>query len=108
MIHGGVVAQPPGLPVRAAVLASYIGTRRASGNNILLNAGAYRLPGVRAAGRDAGHPTASGCCAIRSRRCRSPSAGKNLLGSTGPTPGFAGVDYPLAPRALFLQMDLTL
>jgi hypothetical protein len=34
--------------------------------------------------------------------------GKNLLGARGPTPGFSGVDYPLAPRAFLLQMSLTL
>jgi len=33
-------------------------------------------------------------------------SGKNLLGADGPAPGFSGVDYPLAPRALWLQMDL--
>jgi outer membrane receptor for ferrienterochelin and colicins len=107
MIHGGAVTQPPGLPVRAAVLASYIGTRRASGNNILLNAGVYSLPGYVLLGAT---------LATRGFRVlRDPQqevsfsvTGKNLLGSTGPTPGFDGVDYPLAPRALLLQMDLTL
>src|SRR5206468_12646058 len=29
MLHTGLVGQPPGLPVRAAVQASYIGARRA-------------------------------------------------------------------------------
>ena len=31
-----------------------------------------------------------------------------LLGATAAVPGFSGVDYPLAPRALFLQMNLTM
>ena len=34
--------------------------------------------------------------------------GKNLLQATGPTPGFSGVDYPLAPRTFFLQMNLSI
>jgi outer membrane receptor for ferrienterochelin and colicins len=38
----------------------------------------------------------------------SPVSGKNLLGATGPSPGFTGVDYPLAPRAFFVQMNLSL
>jgi outer membrane receptor for ferrienterochelin and colicins len=107
MVHSGLVTQPSGFPLRAAVLASYIGSRRASGNNILLNAGAYDLPGYVLLGAT---------LATRGFRVlRDPQqevsfsvSGKNLLGATGPTPGFAGVDYPLAPRALFLQMDLTL
>ena len=81
--------------------------RRASGNNILLNGGAYRLPG---------YVLLEATLATRGFRVlRDPQqevsfsvSGKNLLGATGPTPGFAGVDYPLAPRALFLQMNLTL
>ena len=95
-------------PLRAAVLASYIGTRRASGNNILLNGGAYDLPGLRAAGRHAGHRGLPGAARSAQQVGSFSVSGKNLLGATGPTPGFAGVDYPLAPRALFLQMDLTL
>jgi hypothetical protein len=34
--------------------------------------------------------------------------GKNLLGATGPSPGFAGIDYPLSPRAFLLQVTLRL
>ena len=33
-------------------------------------------------------------------------SGKDLLGADGPAPGFSGVDYPLAPRALWLQINL--
>jgi outer membrane receptor for ferrienterochelin and colicins len=107
MIHGGVVTQPAGLPLRAAVLASYIGSRRASGNNILLNAGAYRLPGYVLLGATV---ATRGFHVLRDpqQEVSFSVSGKNLLGVEGPTPGFAGVDYPLAPRALFLQMDLTL
>ena len=107
MIHGGVVTQPAGLPLRAAVLASYIGSRRASGNNILLNAGAYRLPGYVLLGATV---ATRGFRVLRDpqQEVSFSVSGKNLLGVEGPTPGFAGVDYPLAPRALFLQMDLTL
>jgi hypothetical protein len=35
-------------------------------------------------------------------------SGKNLLGARGPAPGSSGIDYPLAPRAFFLEMNLTL
>jgi hypothetical protein len=30
--------------------------------------------------------------------------GRNLLGTAGPDPGFAGVDYPLAPRLVLFQI----
>ena len=44
MTHAGLVVQPPRLGVRAFVLASYVGVRRPSDTNILLNGGAYTLP----------------------------------------------------------------
>jgi outer membrane receptor for ferrienterochelin and colicins len=107
MVHAGLAAQPPGMPLRGAIQVSFIGARRPSDNNILLNAGAYELPpytlleaGLSTVGFD-----------LFGRRGREVSfalTGKNLLGTTGPTPGFSGVDYPLAPRTFFLQMNVTL
>src|SRR5205085_8508329 len=45
MLHANLVVQPRGWPVRLATLASYIGRRRASGNNVVLNGGSpYTLP----------------------------------------------------------------
>jgi iron complex outermembrane receptor protein len=107
MVHAGLVVQPAGFPLRAAVLGSYIGSRRASNNNILLNAGAYRLPPYVLLGATV---ATRGFRVLRDQEqeVSFSISGKNLLGATGPTPGFAGVDYPLAPRALFLQMNLTL
>jgi outer membrane receptor for ferrienterochelin and colicins len=106
MIHAGVVAQPPGSPVRAAVQTSYIGPRRASDTNILLNGGAYTLPSYLLL--DAGLSTI-GFNIIGPRHEMSFSLnGKNLLGARGPTPGFSGVDYPLAPRSFFLQTNVSL
>jgi outer membrane receptor for ferrienterochelin and colicins len=107
MIHAGLAAQLGSLPMRAAVLGSYIGTRRASGTNILLNAGSYTLPSY--------YLLEANLATRGFRILRDPAqevsfslSGKNLLGATGPTPGFSGVDYPLAPRSLFLQMNLGL
>jgi len=31
--------------------------------------------------------------------------GKNLIGSIGPQQGFAGIDYPLAPRTLMFLIN---
>ena len=107
MVHAGLAAQLGPLPARAALIGSYIGSRRASGTNILLNAGPYTLPP---------YVLLDGNIATRGFRVlRDPAqevsfslSGKNLLGATGPTPGFSGVDYPLAPRSFFLQMNLGL
>jgi iron complex outermembrane receptor protein len=107
MLHAGIVAQPPQSPVRAAVLASYIGVRRASENNILLNSQPYTLPS---------YVLLEAKISTRGFQLfRDPAqeisfaiSGKNLLGARGPAPGFSGVDYPLVPRSLFLEMNLTL
>ena len=107
MLHAGVAAQPPRSPVRAAVQASYVGRRRASENNILLNGSPYWLPS---------YVLLEAKLATRGFHIlRDPAqeisfavSGKNLLGAAGPNPGFSGVDYPLPPRALFLEVDLVL
>jgi outer membrane receptor for ferrienterochelin and colicins len=106
MVHGGLVGQLGRLPARLAIMASYIGIRRASENNILLNGSPYSLPPYWLL--DANLST-HGFRILRhpDQEISFSVSGKNLLGATGPTPGFSGVDYPLAPRALFVQMNLT-
>jgi outer membrane receptor for ferrienterochelin and colicins len=107
MLHGGLVVQPPRLPVRGTAQASYVGPRRPSDTNILLNGGAYRLPWYVLL--DAGLATRSFDLLSRQRYDVSFAlTGKNLLGTAGPTPGFSGVDYPLPGRTVFLQMNLGL
>jgi outer membrane receptor protein involved in Fe transport len=107
MVHAGVVVQPPRWPVRAAVRASYIGRRRASDTNVLLNGGRYVLPAYYLL--DATVSTLGFHFFGNSGQETSFAvSGSNLLGSTGPTPGFSGVDYPVVPRALFLQINVTL
>jgi iron complex outermembrane receptor protein len=107
MVHAGLAVQGPRWPLRLAVQSSYIGTRRASETNILLNRGSYTLPPYFLL--EANLATRG----IRLLRRPGPEvalslSGKNLLGADGPTPGFSGVDYPLAPRGFFLQVNLTL
>jgi outer membrane receptor for ferrienterochelin and colicins len=106
MVHAGVVGQPPGFPVRAAVQASYIGSRRPSDTNILLNGGPYTLPSYFLL--EAGLSTIGLPLLGPGHEISFALTGKNLLGSTGPVPGFSGVDYPLAPRSFFLQTNITL
>jgi outer membrane receptor for ferrienterochelin and colicins len=107
MLHGNVVVQAPRVPLRLATLVSYIGERRASGNNILLNGGPYTLPAYVL--------VEANLSTLGFKLLRDPAqevsfslSGKNLLGATGPSPGFSGVDFPLPPRAWFLQMTLSL
>jgi len=107
MVHAGMALQPPRAPVRGAVLASYVGSRRASGNNVLLHGGPYRLPPHVLL--DANVST-MGLRFLRGapQQISFQLSGKNLLGATGPAPGFSGVDYPLSPRAFLLQINLSL
>jgi outer membrane receptor for ferrienterochelin and colicins len=107
MVHGGLAAQLGSWPVRAALLASYIGSRRASGTNILLNRSPYSLPPYLLL--EAKIATEGFRVLPRAQQQVSFGvSGKNLLGATGPVPGFTGVDYPLAPRSLFFHVNTLL
>jgi iron complex outermembrane receptor protein len=107
MIHSGIAAQLPRVPARAAVLGSYIGRRRASGTNILLGGGAYTLPPYVLLEANL---TTEGFRVLRhpDQEISFSLIGKNLLGAKGPAPGFNGVDYPLAPRTILLQTNLSM
>jgi outer membrane receptor protein involved in Fe transport len=107
MVHGAVVAQVPRLPLRTALQLSYIGVRRPSDTNVFLNGGPYELPSYLML--EAGLSTIGFHPFGRDHTELSFSLnGKNLLQAKGPTPGFSGVDYPLAPRMFFLQMNLVI
>ncbi len=107
MVHGGLAAQPTGIPLRATVQASYIGDRRPSDTNILLNGGPYVLPSYLLL--EAGLATTRfDLFGLDRHEVSFALTGKNLLNAKGPAPGFSGVDYPLAPRTFFLQMNLAL
>jgi outer membrane receptor for ferrienterochelin and colicins len=107
MLHGGLAAQPTGLPLRATVQASYIGERRPSDTNILLNGGPYTLPSYLLL--EAGLATTRfDLFGLERHEISFALTGKNLLGAKGPTPGFSGVDYPLTPRTFLLQVSLAL
>jgi hypothetical protein len=104
MLHLGVVGQHPRIPLRGAIQGSYIGARRASDTNILLNGGPYRLAPYLLV--DARLSTSGfHLFGVRDTETSFALSGKNLLGAQGPMPGSSGVDYPLAPRALLLQMN---
>jgi outer membrane receptor for ferrienterochelin and colicins len=107
MLHAGVAAQPPRFPLRTAVQTSFIGQRRPSDTNILLNGGAYTLPSYWLL--EANLSTVGfNLFGSEHQEVSFALTGKNLLDVKGPTPGFTGVDYPLAPRTFFLQMNVSL
>jgi iron complex outermembrane receptor protein len=107
MVHSGLAIQPPRLPLRGTFQASYIGTRRASDINILINGAPYSLPAYMLL--EAGLSTTNlNLFGSTRHEVSFALTGKNLLNAVGPTPGFAGVDYPLAPRTFFLQMNVGL
>jgi outer membrane receptor for ferrienterochelin and colicins len=107
MVHGALVGQPPGFPLRGTAQASYIGERRPSDTNILLNGDPYRLPAYVLL--EAGLATRDfDLFSLQRYQVSFALTGKNLLGAIGPVPGFSGVDYPLPGRSFFLQMNLGL
>jgi outer membrane receptor for ferrienterochelin and colicins len=107
MAHAGVVTQPPGSPVRAVLSASYIGDRRASDTNILLNRRPYVLaPYLLVEAALSTIPLH--LFGLSRQEIWFALLGKNLTNTAGPAPGFAGVDYPLAPRTLLFTMNLRL
>ncbi len=107
MLHGGLAMQLGPLPLRAAVLGSWIGTRRASSTNIVLAGRPYDLPSYF---RLDATLTSRGFHILRhtDQEVSFSVSGKNLLGLLGPAPGFNGVDYPIAPRAFFAQINFNL
>jgi iron complex outermembrane receptor protein len=101
IVHAGALTRIPKIPISVGAQVSYVGPRRASESNILSNGASYDLPGQWLL--DATIATV-GLKLIENHELVLQVVGKNLLGSVGPDPGFAGVDYPFAPRTIFFQL----
>jgi iron complex outermembrane receptor protein len=102
-LHAGVAGRIPlpRVPLLATVEGSFVGARRASEENILAAGTAYSLPQYFMLG--AGVSTI-GLKFLSGRETVLSVIARNLLGTTGPDPGFAGIDYPLAPRTILVQV----
>jgi hypothetical protein len=87
----------PKVPLLATVEASYVGARRASEENSLAAGVGYSLPDYVMLGASL---STVGLKLLPDRDTVFSVVGRNLLGTFGPDPGFAGVDYPLAPRTI--------
>jgi iron complex outermembrane receptor protein len=101
IVHAGLLGRIPRIPITVGAQVSYIGARRASEANILSKGASYELPDQWLL--DATISTV-GLKIINNHELVIQLIGKNLIGSAGPDPGFAGVDYPLAPRMILLQL----
>ncbi|AUX20716.1 outer membrane protein [Sorangium cellulosum] len=92
---------PRSVPLELSTQGIVVGPRRAADSSILEHGGSFDLPpyfwwNASLVARNLwvipGHETT---VALRA---------KNLLGATGPDPGFSGFEYPLAPREIFLEL----
>ncbi len=101
VFHSGIQARIPRLPIRIGSQLSYVGVRRASEVNILLHGASYELPDYVLLGATLSTVDLK---LWSNRETTFQVAGKNLLGVTGPDPGFSGIDYPLAPTTLFFML----
>ncbi len=88
-------------PLELSTQAILAGPRRAADASILEDGGSFDLPTylwwnaslvARSLWLIPGHETTVALCA------------KNILGATGPDPGFSGFEYPLPPREVFLEL----
>ncbi|WP_437591593.1 TonB-dependent receptor plug domain-containing protein [Sorangium sp. So ce1000] len=92
---------PRSVPLELSTQGILVGPRRSAEASTLEAGGAFELPtyvrwNASLVARDLwlipGHETT---VAVRA---------KNILGATGPDPGFSGFEYPLSPREIFLEL----
>jgi len=97
----GGSAKVPKLPLRLGLEASYIGPRKASDSTSIAPGRPSELGSYVAL--EANLATV-GWKILGDKETVVELRGRNLLGATGPDPGYAGIDYPLAPRKVYLQI----
>jgi outer membrane receptor protein involved in Fe transport len=98
------VPSPPSVPVSVGADSILVGPRRASDTNVIdagvrYDLGAYATLNLFITTRD--------LYLISGHESRIALRAYNVLGARGPDPGFAGVDYPLAPRQVLLELRHT-
>lgn len=101
IFHSGIQGRIPKIPLRIGAQVTYVGARRASEANILLNGASYELPDYVLLGATL---STVDLRLWSERETTFQVVGRNLLGVRGPDPGFAGFDYPLAPTSFFFQV----
>ncbi|MCP3868523.1 MAG: TonB-dependent receptor [Gammaproteobacteria bacterium] len=101
MLRFGVYGSVPSIPLQLSVEGVYVGPRRASEMNMLELGASYELQPYFLLGATLSTKRLE---LIDDRETRVSLSGRNLLGIEGPDPGYAGVDYPLAPLTIFVQL----
>lgn len=101
LAHVGAAARLPSLPLRISTEVVYVGRRRANDENIVALGAPYTLEPYVLLGAKL---STVGLTPFREHETTFSLAMKNLLGTQGANPGHGGVDYPLAPRAVLLEV----
>ena len=96
------VPSPKKAPLELTTEAIIVGPRRAADASILENGGSYTLPTYLSLNAGLRLKEAE---LIRNQATSIALRVKNLIGVTGPDPGFAAFDYPLAPRTVYLEIQ---
>lgn len=101
IIRMGLRGKFPKTPLAASVNGVYAGPRPSSDMNSLENFGTYTLDPYFLLGASL---SVNDIEFIKDKETAFVFSAKNILGATGPDSGFAGVDYPLAPRVFYLDI----
>jgi outer membrane receptor for ferrienterochelin and colicins len=101
MVHAGISGRVP-CAFDFSVEGSFIASRRSTDGNSLAADDVYKLDPLFLLGATVSTmpfqmlPGKDGVLRL---------IGRNLTGARGPDPGFSGVDYPLAARVIWLQLE---
>jgi outer membrane receptor for ferrienterochelin and colicins len=101
VFRAGVMAQLPSLPLRLSAESMLVTRRNASDDNTLEAGERYSLPPY--ALLDVGISTV-GVRFWGRRETAAALTARNVLDAEAADPGFAGVDYPLQARTIYLQL----
>ena len=105
IMHAGVRGRLPWFPLRFTLETSVVSARDSSDDNSLENGAVYSLDAYVLLNASIALTDLN---LFADKKSELRLLGTNLTGVDGPEPGYAGIDYPLAPRAVFLQLWLEL
>jgi outer membrane receptor for ferrienterochelin and colicins len=97
----GLRGKTPKVPLSASINGVLAGPRRSSDMNSLEAFGVYTLKPYLLLGASV---SVNEIEFIKDRETVFTFSAKNILGASGPDPGFAGIDYPLAASIFFLDI----
>jgi iron complex outermembrane receptor protein len=101
ILRADVSGKIPKIPIRLGMGVTAVGERPSSEMNSIENLGMYYLPSY--VSLDASIST-TGLEFVKGRETTISLFGNNLTDNRGSDAGFAGVDYPISPLTVFLQL----